>query len=108
VGNTGNLKPAWKKGQSGNPKGRPKKEFCIPDILRKLSKEKDRCDPEGKRTMLESVCKKAFEQAIGGDKDARKWIADRMEGRPVQPNADVTDTWKEFISKVIEDGRENE
>jgi len=32
-GNNGNLKP-FKKGTSGNPKGRPKKEACIPDILR--------------------------------------------------------------------------
>ena len=34
-----NLK-SWKPGQSGNPKGRKKKELCIPDILRTIGEEK--------------------------------------------------------------------
>ena len=39
--NKDNLKP-FKKGQSGNPKGRPKKSKCIPEILRKITDEKDK------------------------------------------------------------------
>ena len=31
---TANLKPRWKKGQSGNPNGRPPTAKCIPDLLR--------------------------------------------------------------------------
>lgn len=31
---TANLKPRWKKGQSGNPNGRPPAPKCIPDLLR--------------------------------------------------------------------------
>ena len=72
----------FKKGQSGNPNGRPKKEFNIPDILRKLADEPS--EKQKKITRLEQVCLKALEQAQNGDKDARQWIANRMEGMAKQ------------------------
>ena len=75
-----NGKP-FPKGVSGNPKGRPKKDFCIPDILRKLSSEKD---DETKRTKLELICIRAIDDAIGGDNNARAWVADRMEGKALE------------------------
>jgi len=75
--------PRWKKGESGNSKGRPKKEYCIPDILRKLANDFSKYDPEGKSTRLQKICLKAIEQAEGGDKDARAWVADRMEGKAI-------------------------
>ena len=65
-------------------KGRPKKEFCIPDILSKLANEPSAFDPEGKKTRLERICEKALSQAEGGDKYARDWISDRMEGKAVE------------------------
>jgi len=69
-------------GQSGNIKGRPKREFCIPEILRDQG---DRIlDPKTKQTFIESMCLKAWEQAVKGDKDARSWITDRMEGKATQ------------------------
>ena len=76
-----NIKPA-KKGEVRNPNGRPKKEFCIPEILRRLANEPSRYDPDNK-TRLERICLKAIEQAEGGDKDARAWVADRMEGKAI-------------------------
>ena len=76
-------KSAFKPGQSGNPNGRPKKEFCIPDILRELASQPSSFDPTGKMTRLQRICKKALELAEGGDKDARNWIADRMEGKAI-------------------------
>jgi len=37
------------------------------------------------RTMaLRAIAKKMIEQAIDGDKDARKEIGDRLDGKPVQ------------------------
>ena len=68
----------FKKGQSGNPKGRPPKEFAISDMLRSISSE---VDPILKKTNLELICRTAVEQAIEGDQHARKWVADRMEGK---------------------------
>ena len=84
VGVNGNFIPAKKGEPSRNPNGRPKKEVCIPDILRKQLEELDPNDRDGKRTMLQSICRKAILQAIGGDKDARNWVADRTEGKALE------------------------
>ena len=76
-------KHLWQPGESGNPNGRPKKQICIPDILRRLLAEQDEF-VQDKRTKLESICHTAINQAIGGDKDARNWIADRAEGKALE------------------------
>ncbi len=73
----------FKKGKSGNPHGRPRKQFCIPDILNKLLQEKSIYSPDG-ATNLDMICQKAIQQAQGGDKDARNWVADRSEGKAVE------------------------
>ncbi len=74
----------FKKGQSGNPAGRPKNEHSIPNILRELSAKINEYDPDKKQTILEGICAKATLDALGGDKAARDWVADRMEGKSVE------------------------
>ena len=69
-------------GHSGNANGRPKNGFSIPDILRKIGDEI--VSDEEKISKLEAMCRKAWEQAIAGDRRARAWIADRMEGTAKQ------------------------
>lgn len=76
-----NLKPC-KPGQTHNRNGRPRKEICVPDILREIGKRQ--ISDKDKRTQLVAVCEKAFEQAMAGDKDARNFIIDRMEGKAKQ------------------------
>ena len=77
-----NVKPRWKPGESGNPNGRPRKQFCIPDILTEIL---DYPFPEDKKiTYLRAICLKAIEQAANGDKDARNWVADRKEGKALE------------------------
>ena len=70
-------------------KGRPKKEFCIPDVLRKLLSEEitvtNKAGKESKKMALEAICTRAIVQAVNGDKDARAWIANRLEGKARQP-----------------------
>ena len=78
-----NLNP-FKKGQSGNPKGRPKKEHCIADILNDILKQKSVLDPEKKKTNLQIILEKCVLQAMGGDRDARNFIADRTEGKALE------------------------
>ena len=78
-GNRDNLKP-FKKGQSGNPKGRPKKDKCIPEILRKITAEKG----NGGVTKLNLILNNVVNEAIKGDTWSIQFIADRMEGKPAQ------------------------
>lgn len=74
-----NLIP-YKKGQSGNPNGRPKKGSAIADILNKIG------DEEHKKniTKREALLKKTYELAIKGDAAARNFIADRTEGKAIE------------------------
>ena len=69
-------------GHSGNANGRPKSEFHIPDILRRIGDEP--LSDLDKATRLEAICRVAFKQAIDGDRHAREWIANRIEGTPRQ------------------------
>jgi len=71
-------KNKWKKGQSGNPKGRPKKPYCIADILSAISKEVS----EGNVTKLESLLREVYNHALKGELWAVHFIADRLEGKP--------------------------
>ena len=77
--NIDNLKP-FKKGQSGNPKGRPKRAKCIPDILRKITAEEDKSGV----TKLNLILNNVVNEAIKGDTWSIQFIADRMEGKPAQ------------------------
>ena len=78
-GNIDNLKP-FKKGQSGNPKGRPKKDKCIPEILRRITAENDKSGV----TKLNLILNNVVNEAIKGDTWSIQFIADRMEGKPAQ------------------------
>lgn len=69
----------FKKGQSGNPNGRPKKGLAIADILNsKLDIVKS-----GK-TQRELVLEKVIDLALDGEKWAMEFIADRTEGKAIE------------------------
>jgi hypothetical protein len=76
-----NLIP-FRKGQSGNPRGRPKSITLSEAYRRELSKI-DETDPE-RRTNAEVLAGKAILRARGGDVAALREIADRTEGRARQ------------------------
>ena len=76
-----NTKGQFTKGHS-IATGRPPREFNIPDILREQGHKI--ADKKKKRTYYEMMCQIAWEQAIQGDRDARKWITDRVEGQAPQ------------------------
>ena len=70
----------WAKGQSGNPKGRPKKEICIPDILSKIGLQT--ITIKGKTfTKRELMLKRVYDMAMSGEAWAVNFIADRTEGK---------------------------
>jgi hypothetical protein len=75
-----NLKKLKKGDPSPNPKGRPKKELCIPEILREI-----RDLPfDKKRTYLRTMCENVWSKAARGNPWACEFVADRMEGKAVE------------------------
>lgn len=70
-------KTSWKPGQSGNPNGRPPKEFSITETIRDMMNEK----PEIKK----ALGTKAIEMALSGDITALRLVWAYMDGMPTQP-----------------------
>ena len=78
---------AWKPGQSGNPKGRPKKDKCLTDCLQaELDKTPERL-PDGKinkqkLTNAQILAQQAIMHATtSGNQSYYKEIYDRIEGK---------------------------
>ena len=65
----------------GKSPGRPKKNFSIPDILRKLGEEVEEGSDE---STLEQIMRKVTNEALLGTPWAVQFIADRTEGKPTQ------------------------
>ena len=74
-GQTRGLLPPWKKGQSGNPAGRPKGR-SLTDALRKLLDE----GIDGK-DLADALAKKAYAQAMKGDFRFFNMIIERLDGK---------------------------
>ena len=72
---------SWKKGESGNPKGRPKNPQAITSQLRLLLKERD---PETRATKLRLVIEALYEAAVAGNVPAMIHIFERLDGKVVQ------------------------
>ena len=72
----------WKKGQSGNPGGRPKSRI-LSDAYRYKLEEPVPNDPEG-RTWAELIAEAQVRDAVRGNVNAAREIADRTEGRAKQ------------------------
>ncbi len=83
----GSAKTQFKKGQSGNPKGRPKGSSSLKDILRRIGIE----ELEGTdMTKDEAIMRKVYKLAFEGQPWAVQFIADRKEGKPHQ-SVDITE-----------------
>ena len=74
------VKHQWKKGQSGNPNGRPKSGFALNEYITELAN----VELEDKKTMLEAVVGKVYEEALDGNMTAINFLADRVLGKPSQ------------------------
>ena len=88
-------KNCFQPGQSGNPKGRPRKEFAIAEILREIGESK-----HGGKTKRQLVLEKVYELALKGVPWAVEFIADRTEGKALERVQ--TDTMLHEEIKVIE------
>jgi hypothetical protein len=72
----------WKKGQSGNPSGRPKSK-TLSDAYQCKLEELVPNDPGG-RTWAEIIAEAQIRDAVRGNVQAAREIADRTEGRARQ------------------------
>ena len=72
----------WKKGQSGNPSGRPKSK-TLSDAYKNKLEEPVPNDPDG-RTWAELIAEAQVRDAVRGNVQAAREIADRTEGRARQ------------------------
>lgn len=111
-----NLRPAWKKGQSGNPKGRPKGAISSKTILNRFLSlvEKNVKNPVTGEfedmTVAEVMNLSIIAKARKGDLSAYREVLDRLEGKP-QQNIDHTTGGEKIISEVnvkIIDGSDND
>ena len=83
----------FKKGTSGNPNGRPKSGFALNEYITELANI-----PVGrsKKTMLESVVHRVYQEALDGNMTAVNFLADRILGKPNQ-SIGIKDTTDEPI-----------
>lgn len=73
----------WKKGQSGNPAGRPPKAVCLTDTMRSyLDGTID--TGGGQITRAEALVRAVYGCAMKGDVAAQKLMMNYVDGCPVQ------------------------
>lgn len=73
-------------GVSGNPKGRPKREWTWAGLLEEIG---ENVEPKSKKKFKELVGRKLWVMAANGDAVAIKEIFNRMDGMPKQ-STDLT------------------
>ena len=80
----------FKKGQSGNPKGRPKGSLNVATMLIKTLREKVVINENGKRktvTKLEAALKQMVNKAASGDPRALRLLLDSARDAEIQQDA---------------------
>src|SRR5262249_36020948 len=80
MSNTQNLKP-WKPGQSGNPRGRPKKKPITEELERLLTEQ---APNGGGRSWAALIAEALLRKASTGDVRAIAELTNRVEGKPLQ------------------------
>lgn len=101
---------SWKKGQSGNPNGRPAKGYSITEMMQKIIATPRKDDKGRLQDVREVLATKILEKALVGDVAAQKMIWQYMDGMPLQKNEitgaggksiEVENKWSPEQAKVI-------
>src|SRR5262245_50295357 len=97
-GRLANLTP-WKRGQSGNPAGRPKKRTVSEELRARLEEQyPGRSDATYGRMVAEAL----VTEAITGNVPAIKEIFDRTEGKPKQTvDVNLAERQREMVEDAI-------
>ncbi len=94
----------FKKGKSGNPRGRPRKREDLNTVLQRVLNRKVRVkDNDRKIPIRDALIWKLRELALQGDKQAlalqRRIIDEADIG---QPREEIVREWRELIAKALE------
>lgn len=73
----------WKKGVSGNPQGRPKKQDSLTNLLKEEIAKICPADRE-KRTWKELIVRATLQLAMKGNATALKEVWERLDGKTLQ------------------------
>ncbi len=102
MGGRGKIEPRWKKGETGNPNGRPKKLPSLDLIMANvMGQEKDGI------TAAEAIIMKLREQAAKGDIKAAQLLLDRAYGKAKQDIDITTQGHKVTVPTIIFTTNEN-
>jgi hypothetical protein len=99
----------FKKGQSGNPKGRPQGSDALSLMIRKSAKERVTVQENGTRKSLskgEAAVKQLFNKAMSGDQRAIKLVLDLLnsqesEAQPSAPKYTMSEADREVLTQMI-------
>lgn len=86
----------FKKGQSGNPKGRPKGTLNLATVLARTLREKVVINEHGQRrvvTKLEAAIKQLVNKAAGGDLAALRQLSALVQSAEEQATQSLTANW---------------
>jgi len=89
----------FKPGQSGNPKGRPKKTSSLPDVFAKELRTQIPIIKNGKRkkvSMLEAIVKQHLNKAANGDAKAAALVLNHLKESKPDVGDKLSDLVKEF------------
>src|SRR5262249_23315028 len=100
----------WKKGVSGNPRGRPRKQDSLSKLLREEIEKMCPADRE-KRTWKELIVLATLQLAMKGNHTALKEVWERLDGKVLQNEKlqiGGTDGKKIQINVVYSDGDQHD
>jgi len=89
----GKVPTSYKKGQSGNPNGRPKKGESLTETMRTFL---DEAPPGQELTYKELFVKKSYQKAIEGDPAFARLVWNYIDGMPKQ-QVDVTSNGESIV-----------
>jgi hypothetical protein len=102
-GGKGKIEPRWKKGETGNPNGRPRKLPELDKLLADvLGEEKDGV------TAGEAILKAIRARAAKGDVRAAELLLDRAYGKPKQSIDNNITTTEPLVIVLTEPSQPNE
>ena len=102
----------FKKGQSGNPKGRPISSKLFKDLLslavhERIDEKPLRGVETGEKTKLRRIAEVLVQKAVDGDIRAIREVADRLDGKPHQSTDTTIATDDDFAARLLKSIAEN-